>query len=569
MQKQIVVNVGARETRVAILEEGRLVELKVEREDRIVGNVYKGRVENVVPGLDAAFVNIGLDRNAFLYVAEAMPEEPPFRNGRPQGLPPITNVLKHGQELLVQVTKGPIGRKGARVTARLSLPGRYAVLSAQGAKKVGVSRKIESREERDRLRKIGEAARPRDSGLIIRTQAEGVSSTRVERDVRFLRRLWRTIRDKAKKVDAPALVHDELGLAYIALRDLFSPDVEEFVVDDDEVYQRLESLAGMLTPRLRDRIIRYDDDQPIFERYGVESEIEAATRPRVWLPHGGSIVIQEAEALTAIDVNTGKFTGTDSLASTVLQTNLEAVEEIGRQLRLRDIGGILVIDFIDMDNAKHRRSVMSALRETLKRDRMKTRIIHLTPLGLVEMTRKRTGESLRDITHVACPTCEGRGRILSPESVAIHVERQLKRLARRSKAEAFMVTVHPSVMPALIGENGEGAEGMEQRIGRPVYVRSAQESHPERIKVEGGDIATIERKALPHKHGAHVQIRSDQIVPGVPDRSLAVVDGYAVEVPDGIPGGPGPVEVELTEVHHAFARAKPVKAARPSRRSRR
>ncbi|MGD8237804.1 MAG: Rne/Rng family ribonuclease [Armatimonadota bacterium] len=551
---------------MAILENERLAELKIEHGHHILGSVYKGRVENVVRALDAAFVNIGLERNAFLYVADATAEEPRIRGGRPQGLPPITKVLKPGQEVLVQVTKGPVGRKGARVSARISLPGRYTVLMAQSGKKVGVSRKIESIKERERLRRMGGKVRPKDFGLIIRTQAQGITAAQLQRDVRFLQRIWRSIQHKAKDSKAPALVHEDIGLPYVMLRDVFSSDMSAFVVDDPELYKGLRNLIGGIAPKLRSRIKLYEGAKPIFEHYGVDEQLEQTLRSRVTLPQGGVIVIEETEALTAIDVNSGKFTESKSLANTVLQTNLEAVEEIGRQLRLRDIGGIIVIDFIDMDRARHRRQVMTALRKTLKADRMKTRIAHLTPLGLVEMTRKRTGESLREKLYSTCPQCEGRGGILSPEAVASNCISQLRRSAAKSRARAFLVMVHPSVIPTVLGEEGEGAEELEKLVERDVYVRSSEDMHPERSRVTSLSKRDTDRAKARYRAGRRVKLSRNQVLSDGTAGHMASVDGYTIIVPEGIPAKRDAVEVRLTDIGHSFAKGTVVTPSR--RRSR-
>ncbi len=561
MEKRIVVNAGARESRVALLEDGKLAELKVDREQSIVGNVYLSKVENVVPGLDAAFVNIGLDRNAFLYVADALPEDPPPRMRRGEGLPPIGKVVKQGQQLLVQVTKGPIGRKGARVTSRISLPGRYTVLMAQSGKAVGVSHKIEDASERERLRKTAAKLRPPEFGLIVRTRAEGASSADLARDVRFLRRVWRGLKEKAEKARPPALVHEDLGPVFTVIRDVFSPDIEELVVDDPEMCKRVVALVQAIAPQLRRRIRQYDQPGPIFEHYGVTEEIERALRPRVRLEHGGSIVIEETEALTVIDVNTGKYTGARRLADTVLQTNIDAVDEIARQLRLRDIGGIIVVDFIDMENRRHRNEVMRALRARFKEDRVRTRILHLTPLGLVEMTRKRTGESLADLLSGVCPTCEGRGHLLSPDSVAVQVETQLQKVLAGGKPEAVLVTAHPRVALALIGEHGEMADRLEKRFRVPIYVRSDDAMHPERFRIEPGKKRMIERQFLPFKAGQTLEILPRHILPQQQERHLVAIQGYTVEVSEVLPPGADLHKVRLDQVHHSWALASLVYSA--------
>ncbi|MGB9620147.1 MAG: Rne/Rng family ribonuclease, partial [Armatimonadota bacterium] len=415
MSKEIIVNVDSRETRVAIIESGKLVELMVEREERVVGSIYKCKVANVLSGMDAAFVDIGLDRNAFLYVGDVLPEmDDEFPSARREAgrAVKIKDVLKPGQELLVQVVKGPRGTKGARVSTRISLPGRYLVLMPE-ADNIGVSRKIEAEGERERLKRIGENIRPLGFGLIVRTEAESRSEAELRQDLEFLLRMWGQIQEKAAKVSAPGLVHQDLSLIYKTIRDAFGSDVSKMIIDSPVDYEKAVELIELISPKMRSRLHLYDESEPIFERYSIESEIESLLRRKVWLKSGGHVTFDSTEALTAIDVNTGKFIGSTSLSDTILKTNLDAVVEIARQLRLRDIGGIIVIDFIDMASAKDRQKVVSALEKELHKDRTRTKICHISPLGLVEMTRKRTGETLTELVTEPCPYCQGRGRVES------------------------------------------------------------------------------------------------------------------------------------------------------------
>ncbi|MCX8053698.1 MAG: Rne/Rng family ribonuclease, partial [Armatimonadetes bacterium] len=423
MSKEIIVNVDTRESRVAIIESGKLVELLIEREERVVGSIYKCKVSNVLSGMDAAFVDIGLERNAFLYVGDVLPEMddefPTARKEAGRHLR-IKDVLKPNQELLVQVVKGPRGTKGARVSTRISLPGRYLVLMPE-SDNIGVSRKIEAEGERERLRKIGENIRPLGFGIIVRTEAEGRGETELRQDLEFLLRMWSQIQEKAAKISAPGLVHQDLSLIYKTIRDAFGSDVSKMIIDSPVDYEKAVELVELISPKMRSRLHLYNEPEPIFERYAIEPEIENLLRRKVWLKSGGHVTFDSTEALTAIDVNTGKFIGSTSLSDTILKTNLEAVVEIARQLRLRDIGGIIVIDFIDMANAKDRQKVVAALEKELHKDRMRTKICHISPLGLVEMTRKRTRESLGRILSERCFYCEGRGFLKSRSTICQEV----------------------------------------------------------------------------------------------------------------------------------------------------
>ncbi|MGQ9732543.1 MAG: Rne/Rng family ribonuclease [Candidatus Zipacnadales bacterium] len=570
MRKEIVVNVGHRETRVAIIEDERLAELKIERERDVLGNVYKGTVQNIVSGLDAAFVDCGLDRNVFLHVSDAVLEEPTRKMLRRKmdSFPPIEEVLQIGEEILVQVTKGSVGSKGPRATRRISLPGRYLVLMVQGGEKVGVSRKIEDEQERERLRELGEKVRPEGMGIIIRTRAEGVGRAELQRDISFLVRLWSSIQRRAQRTPAPALIHEDLSLVFEIIRDVFSEDVERFVVDNAEVYTKILDLVEQIAPKLRTRVQLYEGMQPLFTKYNLEKEIERALRRRVWLPRGGHINIDHTEALTVIDVNSGKFTTGGSLANTVLQTNLQAVEEVVRQIRVRDIGGIIVVDFIDMDNPEHRRQVMSKLKEELKKDRVRTRVLHLTPLGLVEMTRKRTGAPLSLQLQSTCPTCEGRGRIASAETTAIRIEDRLKELAAKNNAVTdYRVTCCPSVSLHLIGEGGAEIAELEESLGRKIHVRASTTIHPERFVISGGAPEGLTEAGLPYEVGAVITIEPADALDIPSEGLIAIPNGCVCYVSDAPHTLDQPISVRLTEVGRSFMRG--TVEGRKSRRRRR
>ncbi len=534
-----------------MLEDGRLAEVlyEQEEEERVVGNIYLGRVADVVPGLDAAFVDCGIEKNVFLHVSDAVEPESQNRFGR---TPPISSVLSPGQQILVQVTKGPLASKGARATRHLSLPGRYLVLMPNSSTKVGVSKKITDDGEQKRLRKMAARLRPEGFGIIVRTQAEGADYKELEDDVKFLTRLWRSIQNKAQQSTAPALVHEDLSLVFEVVRDTFSGEIDEFIINDKVTYDRVLNLLDSVAPELRSRVKLYKSHEPIFDHYGVEQEISKALRRKVWLPHGGYITIDPTEALTAIDVNTGKFTGTGSLEETVLRTNVEAAEEIARQLRLRGIGGIIVIDFIDMDKAKHRKQVSNALREAFADDRMRTRIQHITRLGLVEMTRKRTESNLSQKLQTSCPCCGGSGKILAPETVAMQIIRQLR--ISNIKEGAALVVADPMVCLALVGPHGTEAETLQEQLSFELFIRATRDIHPEEFEIT----PTTRQQVRHYQVGDHLTINNDDVL-AVPHAGLlAIVDGYLVEVPEASAQTQMPLRIRLTKADNSYGRATPV-----------
>jgi ribonuclease G len=487
MAREIIANIEASETRVAVLEDGVLTNLFVERSEPVAGNIYKARVNNVLPGMEAAFVDIGLERNAFLHVADIRTQRLEGEDVEEWiGRGGIGERLRSGQEILVQVTKEPMGTKGARVTTYVALPAHYLVLMPT-VNYVGVSRRISSESERRRLRQIAERIRPEGMGVIVRTAAEGVEEKVLADDVAFLRQMWHRVLERARTNWAPALVYQDLRLIRRIVRDLFTEEVDRFVVDSAEEHSRIADLLGSFAPHQRDRLVLHSDQEPIFERYGIEREIDRALRRRVWLRSGGYIVIDRTEALTVIDVNTGKYVGKTDLASTILRTNLEAVSEIVRQITLRDIGGIILVDFIDMEKEDHRQRVLGALNEAVQRDRAKLHVIDLTSLGLVEITRKRVYQDLEEIMRIPCPYCEGRGRVLSPETMAVRARREVRRLVREAKAPAVLVEVHPHVAAALLRDGSGWVRALEESAGRRLRIRGREGLHLERLNVAEGE----------------------------------------------------------------------------------
>lgn len=563
--KEILINVGERETRIAVMENGRLVELHVEREERVVGGVYKARVSNVLPGMDAAFVDIGLERNAFLYVGDILFDDTSGRSGGDGGAPVrrtsrdirIKDVARPGQEIMVQVVKGPRGTKGARVSTKMSIPGRYLVLMPEGDH-LGVSRKIEDVRERDRLKRISDEIKPKGFGLIVRTEAEGRSETELRQDLDYLTRTWSEITAKNKKAHAPALLHADLGIILKTIRDLFGQDVDKLVVDSRDEYDNAVDMLTQLAPDLVDRVHLYEDSEPILIRYNVEEEIDRLLRRKIWLRNGAYLLLDTTEALTTIDVNTGKFVGTSSLQETILKTNLDAVDEIARQLRLRDIGGMIVLDFIDMASARDRALVMRKLEDAFKQDRTRIKIAHISPLGLVEMTRKRTAEAVTDVMSQVCPYCQGRGRVWSPETMAIQIEREVLRLCAKQDVEAILIHANPEVAATLIGAEGEGVEQLERMIRRPVYIRGNHDYHVEKYEIVPGDMLEMERQMM-HFHGGQiVDCNVTKIDLITPPRSAAWANGYFVDLANGSRYQGQTIRARLTDVRRSFAIGEPV-----------
>ncbi|MDR7523513.1 MAG: Rne/Rng family ribonuclease [Armatimonadota bacterium] len=508
MAREIIANIDAAETRVAVLDDGVLVNLFVERSEPVAGNVYKARVNNVLPGMEAAFVDIGLERNAFLHVTDIR-SQPLEGEDLDEwiGKGAITERLRPGQEILVQVTKEPMGSKGARVTTYVALPAHYLVLMPT-VNYVGVSRRIGSEAERKRLRQIADRVRPEGMGLIVRTAAEGADERVLADDVAFLKQMWHRVLERARANRAPALVYQDLRLIRRIVRDLFTDEVERFVVDSAEEHGRIADLLSSFAPHLRDRLVLHRGDEPVFDHYGIEREIDRALRRRVWLRSGGYIVIDRTEALTVIDVNTGKYVGKTDLASTILRTNLEAVGEIVRQITLRDIGGIILVDFIDMEKDEHRRRVLDALHEAVQRDRAKLHIIDLTSLGLVEITRKRVYQDLEEIMRIPCPYCEGRGRVLSPETVAMRVRREVRRLAREAKSPAVLVEVHPQVASALFRDGAGWLRALEETSARQLRIRGREGLHLERLNVS--EVESMKDADLAASAGRRLQFWMDR-----------------------------------------------------------
>jgi len=505
MKNEILVNADRGETRVAVLEKGLCTDLHIERAgaEDMVGSVIKGRVTRVLPGMQAAFVDIGLEKAAFLYVGDYYADDATEdddegggrgrrgrgRNGRGRGarsLPKIENLLREGQEIAVQVAKEAIGTKGARITSNVSIAGRHLVLTPR-SRRVGVSRRIDSEKERRRLREIVTRLRPGELGFITRTAGENVREAELEADIRYLSQVWEDIQRRKDEVRAPAVLYREPALPIRVIRDLASEDTRRIVVDSQEAFDEMKAFVDRFVAEPRPRIELYQGDLPLFDAFGVEAQIDASLGKKVFLKSGGYLIIDQSEALTAIDVNTGSYVGKRDLEETVLKTNLDAVKEIVHQLRFRNIGGLIILDFIDMEDAANRDKVHRALREEIRGDKARTNILKISELGLVEMTRKRTRENLIQTLCEPCSYCAGKGFVLSARSVVNRVLRGVRRDLPRFSGRRVAVTVNPTLAEILLSEERATLAELEAELGRAVEVRARPGMHHEQFEVEALD----------------------------------------------------------------------------------
>ena len=496
MSEEILINVTPQETRVAVVENGVLQEVYIERSQKkgLVGNIYKGRVSRILPGMQAAFIDTGLERTGFLHTSDIVTISDEFMPDEQENLqlPSIDSVLQEGQEILVQVIKDPLGSKGARLTTRLSLPSRYLVFIPDYPT-IGISQRIEDEKERERLRNIilqyrsgieklavgnednvvlhsaiRESEILNKGGFIVRTAAEGVSEEDIYRDIEFLHKLWDSTVIKAKNIKPPAIVYEDLPLALRTMRDLVHSEIEKVRIDSRETYHRVMEFSKQFIPEFLGRIEYYPGEHPILDLYSVEDEIQKALGRKVQLKSGGYLIIDQTEAMTTIDVNTGAFVGHRNLEETIFKTNLEAAQTIARQLRLRNLGGIIIIDFIDMQDSDHQRQVVRSLEKNLERDHSKVTISELTSLGLVQLTRKRTRESLEHILCESCPTCSGRGSIKTSETVCYEIFREILREVRQFDAQKLLVVASQTVVDTLLDDESASVAELEVFIGRPI-----------------------------------------------------------------------------------------------------
>ena len=527
---KLVVSAEGPEVRLGILEDGVLVEYFLERarERGIAGNLYKARVSRVLPGMQAAFVDLGptVERKAYLYVADVLgagderrlldgydggdDDEDDGKKGgggkrrsrqQTQQTRKIEDLVKEGQEILVQIIKEPVGQKGARVTGYVSLPGRHCVLMPT-IDKVGVSHRIASDAERKRLRKIVDEARPKDAGFIIRTAAEGADDDEIRDDVDYLLKLWNQILRKSEDTRAPALVYADLDLALRTVRDMLRDNVPEMLIDNEDQYGRARRFASAFMPKYAERIKLYQGRQPIFDAFGIEEALRAAIHRRVPLKSGGSLVIDQGEALTAIDINTGSFVGKDDLEKTITRNNLEACEEVARQLRLRNIGGIIVVDFVDMDKEANRKLVWDAFHKELAKDSTRSNVTKISELGLVEMTRKRTRESLLQLVTQKCPTCEGRGVVKSTTALAHEILREIRRVGATVKTDRILVECTPAVAEMIQRYDQKYIDELEKRFQKRVEIRPSAQMAVDQYKVEGRVVKVEEPQSGGSRGGA-------------------------------------------------------------------
>jgi ribonuclease G len=530
--RRLLVSVDPGEKRVAVIEDGLVAEVYLERPEHrsIAGNIYLGTVDNVLPGMEAAFVEIGLEKNGFLYVDEIVGPELEGRRGARK----IQDLIQRGQTILVQAVKDPMKTKGARLTTEISLPGRFVVYVPHGDG-LGVSRRLDD-DERNRLKSILKEISPKTGGVIVRTAAEGASAEDIGRDLDFLMRLWSTIEASANKASAPALIYQEAELPLRVTRDLFTGDFEKLVVDHDRTYKRIVGYLKKTSPHMVERVERYKERTPLLEETGVEKEIQSTLNRRVDLPSGGYLIFDYAEAFTVIDVNTGRFVGSRSkrngagrLEDTITKNNLEAVREVVRQLRLRDIGGIIVIDFIDMANPKNRQQVEDALRQELERDRTKTYVVEISPLGLVEMTRQNVTDGPREVMTRKCPTCDGDGIIVSESTAAVEVERRIRALVTPgSRAKAFKVEVSAKIVGALVGPDGSRLRELEELTKRRFFLVGLEDVHLDHMRLlEQGTVEKLAPES-PVEVGEEIELKLGEV--GLHDARAGVGKLKGIEV---------------------------------------
>ncbi len=515
----LLINADGPETRVALVEGGLLGELYIERKQErgIAGNIYKGRVERVLPGMQAAFVNIGLEKSAYLHVSDVRGtpddlkrlESGAQENGEeeepeaPSGSARIEDLLKEGQEIVVQITKEPISTKGARVTRYISLPGRHLVFMPT-VEHVGISRRISSDKERRRLREIIDQMRPAGTGFIVRTVAENVPDKDLRADMDFLIKLWNNVVQRTETMRCPSLIYNDLDLLLRTVRDMFTPDVDKLIIDSRQEYDRIKKFIAAFMPDFAGQIELYTSPEPIFDGYGIEIEIDRALERKVWLKSGGYLIVDEMEALTAIDVNTGRFVGKRNLEETITQTNLEAAREVAEQLRIRSIGGMIVVDFIDMDRSSNRNKVTRSFNDFLRKDRAKATVTRISELGLVEMTRKRTRESLLHHLTEPCQHCEGKGYTKSRRTIAYGLMRELRRQGNLIEGDTVIVEVHPEVAQILAAADHQYLEETEKRLQKRIVVKARPS-----FELEDYELHSPGQKAIEHSDSAREADRSE------------------------------------------------------------
>ena len=558
MTKEILINIGIDENRVAILEDGVLAEFLVERPDeqRRAGNIYRGRVENVLPGMQAAFIDIGEEKNAFLYIDDVLPKEGETENGSAVKNSSIQDLLHEGQDIIVQMIKEPIGTKGPRVVTQITIPGRYLVL-VPTVDYIGISRRIEDEAERERLKTIVTSFKASGMGLIVRTAAEGVEAAELQSDYEFLVNVWEKIKKKTKKGPCPALLYRDHDFLYRILRDYLSKDVNRLLIDENDTYTKALELVKTLAPSLKNRVQLYNGAAPLFEVFNVESQVEKALRRKVWLECGAYLVFDQTEALTVIDVNTGKFTGTTCLEDTIFQTNLMAAGEIARQIRLRNLAGIIIIDFIDMSSDDERNQVIARLEEEFARDKVKVNILGFTSLGLLELTRKKVRQSLREILQVECEACDGTGYVNSIDNLSKKAARAIQHIARNTPGEALLLGVNPQLGSILIGPGGVNLEKMERVVNKVIYIKGQDNLGLDEVRLlASGNEREIEALALPVQEGEEVELKVAEPHITNPGAGIGRIEGYVVDI-EGAGSYVGKqLKVLITKTFKTYAKAR-------------
>ncbi|MGI5891559.1 MAG: Rne/Rng family ribonuclease [Bacillota bacterium] len=560
MYREILIKVDPDEISVVVLENQHLSEIYIERISggRLVGNIYKGYVENVLPGMQAAFVDIGMEKNSFLYVEDAAPKkfnEFGDAQSSEKTKKSISQLLHKGQELVVQIFKEPTGTKGARVTTHPTFPGRYLVLLPT-SNYVAVSRRIREEEERKRLKELVSALLPQGMGAIIRTAAKDMGEEQLLGDIKMLSKQWKRIQGKSLKAPAPSLLYSDLGLVERVIRDTDVTSVERILVDNKDIFEKMVDIASVTSPSLVPKIfLRQSED--LFKLYNVQDQMDQALRRKVWLKSGGYIIIDQVEALSVIDVNTGKYVGEDDLSQTILRTNLEAAAEIARQLRLRNLGGIIIVDFIDMDNHQDKAHLLSVLEEEVKKDRTRVTILGMTHLGLVEMTRKKIGQGLSASLEKECPFCNGRGRVLSEETVALRLKREIEALAKETEAPAIFIEANTSVASFLIGSMSKTLHKIERKYKKKLIIKGNFALHMEEILVrpcyETDEESFIQS---PLKPGQRLKVKIESQHKDRLNIGSAKVNGFLIHVEDAGSKVGQEVEIEITRIMKTHAKAQ-------------
>lgn len=557
MKFDLLVSSELNEIRVAILENDKTVELYFDRKGKIaiIGNIYLGRVQNIMSGLDAAFIDIGKEKNAFLVMKEIVLPFDVYEETEEILKRGIRQILKPGQMLMVQVTRVPMGTKGARLTSFISLAGRYLVMTPYG-EGVGVSKKL-GEVERERLRNLSKKLRIKNQGIIIRTAAKSVKFATLKRELKYLKRLWNNIQKKAQRLSSPALIHKELGLVHRILRDRLTIDFNSIFVDTKELYEHISSYLRKKIPHMHPKLKLYTGEISLFEERGVERVIDLALNRKIWLKSGGFIVIDKTEALTSIDVNSGRFLGKGDFEETIFHTNLEAVQEITKQIRLRDIGGLIVIDFIDMEREDNRNKIVEAMKKALEFDNATTKLTDISKLGLLEMTRKNVTEGIQDVLCKPCPYCDESGYILSEETMRLKTEKKVLKLVRESSSEAFLIGLNSSVAAMVIGQGGENLKKLEDITGKFISIKGNDNLPIDAFNlIKEGTKKEIEMAAIPVYQGQVLDILVEDPHSYISNDAISRIGGYVIHIIDGREYLHKRLKVEIINITKTYAQAK-------------